>query len=344
MVEGIVVMFFFVISTYRMVNNMFVKPYKIINIDIEDYIVRLIDTNGPNIASIKLIEERVIPFGLIENGKIIDEIGFFEYMKELVKELGIKHRHVRFYVPNSLVIMRQVEFPADLRDKDIHDFFRVEIGKSLHLPFKNPVFDVHYNENVRLENEIRTGTFFAAPREEMVKYTEILADVSLKPIAADVLALGIYRYFYHVTKVNREKVYLFVELNATSINLSIFRNHELEFLRFQNLDLHLKNSGDLGELVFKEDADFVTGILEDQISELERIMNFYRFSIQKGDKMVDEIVLLGDHPELKGFYQKVNERFDIQVQLLKGVLLEKKDKEVDPKYIPALGLALKEVQ
>ncbi|WP_026906457.1 type IV pilus biogenesis protein PilM [Paucisalibacillus globulus] len=323
---------------------MFGRPTKVINIDIEDYVMRLIESNGSNnISSIKIMEERVIPYGLIENGKIIDEIGFFEYMKDLVKELVIKHRHVRFYVPNSLVIMRQVEFPADLRDKDIHDFFKVEIGKSLHLPFKNPVFDVHYNENVRLENDIRMGTFFAAPREELVKYTEILADVSLKPVAADVLALGIYRYFHHTTKVNREKVYLFVELNATSINLSIFRNHDIEFLRFQNLDLHLINRGETGELVFKEDADFVTGILEDQISELERIMNFYRFSIQKGEKMVDEIILLGDHPELKSFYQKVNERFEIPVQLLKGVLLEKKDKEVESKYIPALGLALKEI-
>ncbi|WP_188385165.1 type IV pilus biogenesis protein PilM [Ornithinibacillus halotolerans] len=313
------------------------------NIDLEDYIIRLIETNSTNISSIKLMAERLIPAGMIENGKIIDEIGFYEFMKELVKELGIKNRHVRFYVPNSLVIMRHVEFPSDLRDKDINEYFKVEIGKSLHLPFKDPVFDVHYAENVRLEQENRSGTFFAAPREEMVKYTEILADVSLKPIAADVLALGVYRYFHHTMKVNREKVYLFVELNATSINLSIFRNHNIEFLRFENLDLHV-DSEKTDKLTFKEDDVYILGILDDQVAELERIMNFYRFSIQKGEKMVDEIVLLGDHPYLVAFYQRVGERFNLPVQILKGIQLEKKDKEIETKYIPLLGLALKEVQ
>lgn len=59
-----------------MVSRMFGKPNKIINIVIEDYVIRLVETNNSNISSIKVIHEKPIPSGLIENGKIMDEIGF----------------------------------------------------------------------------------------------------------------------------------------------------------------------------------------------------------------------------------------------------------------------------
>ncbi|MBC5637460.1 pilus assembly protein PilM [Ornithinibacillus sp. BX22] len=329
---------------------MFGKPNKIINIVIEDYVIRLVETNNSNISSIKVIHEKPIPSGLIENGKIMDEIGFFEFMKNLVKELGIKNRHVRFFVPNPLVIMRQVEIPVDLRDKDITEYFRVEIGKSIHLPFKDPVFDIHYlpfqdyfDTN---KEEVLTGTFFAAPRDEMMKYTEIFDDASLKPINADVEALGVYRYFHHVNRIDRDKVYLFIKLDVTSFNISIFKRHQLEFLRYQNLDLHLNYASIEEESTrmkweYQESDEQVEDVIENQVIELERIMNFYQFSMKKGEEKIDELIIIGDNPYLPVFYQKVNNRFEIPTNRLKGVVSQKSDKEIEPQFIPALGLALK---
>ncbi|MFD2046322.1 type IV pilus biogenesis protein PilM [Ornithinibacillus salinisoli] len=329
---------------------MFGKPAKVINLVIEDYVIRMVEINGSNISSIK-IKEKAIPFGLIENGKILDEIGFFEFMKKFVKEFGVKNRHVRFYVPNSLVIMRQVKFPMNLRDKEIDEYFREEIGKSLHLPFKDPVFDVHYlplnGEGIESEDELLPATLFAAPKEEMMKYTEIFDDVSLKPVAADVEALGVYRYFYHMNNVHRNHVYIIIELDVTSFNISIFKRHQLEFLRYQTLDLHLVDSSskyeNLGKIKWKyeEDEKDVRGVVEDQIVELERIMNFYRFSMKKGEEMVNELIILGDHPFIDEFYQSAENHFDIPTRLLGSVISSVEDKEIGPQFIPALGLALK---
>ena len=297
-------------------------------------VVRLIENVGKDISAIKLLIEKPLPLGLIENGKIIDEIGFYYYLSELFKELGIKKRYVRFYVPNSLIIMREIEFPSNLKDKEIKEYIQEEIGKSIHLPFKEPVFDVHYErpdgETFDNRDEMQKGMLFAAPQDEMLKYTEILDDVSLKPIVADVEPIGIYRYFHHIYEVDVNKVYMFVQLNVNSINLSIFHNNQLDFIRYQNLDVELKGwhiNQEIEEITweYEESETDLIGILEDQIVELERIMNFYRFSIKKGELAVNEMVVLGDHPLLEVFYKKLSSHFDIPTTLLNGYVTKEKD-------------------
>ncbi|RDW21567.1 type IV pilus biogenesis protein PilM [Oceanobacillus chungangensis] len=330
------------------------KSKKVINIVIEDYVLRIVETSGHNISSIKMVYEKPLPAGIIVHGKVADEIQFYNYMRDLVKELGLKNRLVRFYVPDSLVIMRQVEFPAHLKNKkEIKEYFGLEIGKSIHLPFKKPILDIHYlpyetstpsRDGIEGLNEISQGTLFAASEEVMKKYTEIFVDVSLKPIVADLKAFGVYRYFQHMQEVNIGKAYLFVELNLTSIHLNIFRNHQLEFLRFQDLDLILKgwqSSGQTDDSIswqFEDEESVIKGIVDDQILELERIMNFYRFSLHKGEESVTDIVIIGDHPYKQDFYQKMKSQIDLPINLLQNH--ETKAKEISSFYIPALGLAL----
>lgn len=338
---------------FRMVKNMFGKPKKYINIVIEDYAIRILENSGKNISSVKKMKEKPLPLGLIENGKIKDEIGFYEFMKETVKEFGIKHRHTRFYVPNSLIIMRQFEFPANLKGKEIKEYVRDEIGKSIHLPFKEPVFDVHYlpepSHHVDKKTEIKEmqqATLFAAPKEEMQKYTEIFADVSLKPIAADVEALGVYRLYHHLYETNPKDVYLFAKFNVNSIDISIFHQNQLEFLRYQILDLQLKGwkiQEETKEIdwLYEENETQLLGIVEDTMLEMERVMNFYQFSIKKGEHRITEIIVLGDHPLINHFYDRVKQQFDISTIKLKGYVSRASDKEIEQQYIPALGLALK---
>src|SRR5699024_6531568 len=287
----------------------FMKSKKTVNIVIDDYVIRMAESSGEELSTVKLIKEEPLPSGLIEYGKIIDEIQFYEFMKNIVQKWGIKNKQVRFYVPSSLVIMRPVEFPAHIEEEKIKEYFMIEIGESIHLPFKNPIFDIHslsllpnYTTDDEFpKEEKRPGTLFAVPEDEIVKYTEIFADVSLKPIAADVKELGIYRYFNQIDHVDREKSYLFFECNLTSINLSIFHNHQLEFLRYQQLNLETENwSTSLEEndrlyWSYHGNEEQKIGAIEDQINELERIMNFYRYSLHNGEREITKMIILGDY-------------------------------------------------
>src|SRR5690625_1960083 len=120
----------------------FGRSKRVVNMVIEDYVIRMIENNGQTLSSMKQVKEKIIPKNVIKDGKIIDELQFFVFMKSLVREWKIKHRHVRFYVPQSLVILRELEIPEEVEKEDIKQYITMEIGNTIHFPFQLPVFDL----------------------------------------------------------------------------------------------------------------------------------------------------------------------------------------------------------
>ena len=325
----------------------FRKHRKFLNLDLTDYVIRIVEA-GTDLGTVKLCEEKILPSGLIQHGKIIDEIGFYEYMKEFVKELGVKKRQLRFNVPSSLVIMRQVDIPANLSEKKEQlNYIEGELGRSIHLPFQEPIIDIPLGETTKsIENETQPITFFAAPRKELQKYTEVFIDASLRPHLADIGILSNYRYFHHTHSASRHQVYLIMEFNLLSINLGIFERDQIEFIRYQDLDLNVisKHDEEKNQVnwSYEDEEIYVKGIIFDQVTELERIMNFYRYSLHKGDKSVTDIVLLGDNPYMEEVFEEMKSRYpDMDITLLDHQRSARDDKRMGRAYIPALGLALR---
>ncbi|WLV24116.1 pilus assembly protein PilM [Aciduricibacillus chroicocephali] len=322
------------------------KSSRMANIVIDDYVVRIVENKGSTLDSVQMLAERPLEPGLIENGKIVDEIGFYEFMKTLVKECGLKSCDCRFNVPNSLVIMRRVEFPAELEGEAVKDHFLMEVGNTIHLPFERPVLDVHIHEEF-VEGDKQVGTLFAASEEEVIKYATTLEDCGLRPVAADVQPLGVYRYFLQSDRLNPSRVSLFFELNLTGTNLSIFHENRIEFMRFQQIDIRMEDWTYDTKYTkwinwsYQSDETNLIGMMEDQISELDRVMNFYRFSQHGGSKQVEEIIITGDSPDLHTFVRKIENRFDLPVVHLEKIMTEADEEPVGASFIPALGLALK---
>lgn len=320
----------------------FGKSKRVVNIVIDDYIIRMVENNGKDFASIKNSAEKTLPANTIENGKIIDELKFFDFLKDVVQEWGIKNRQVRFYVPHELIIMREIDLPEKVKKSELKQYITLEIGNTIHFPFKNPVFDLYDTSKAENENKI---TVLAAPEEEIIKYTEIFADVKLEPIAVDVQPLGIYRYYLTETNgMNIDKVNLFLELNLTSSNISIFHQHKLEFLRYQSLNVMIQDwqpdETDNGvRWTFTGDETNLQGEIEDHLNELDRLMNFYRFSIHQGERAVTDIILLGDYPRLEDVKARIQNRYNLPVTILTAKANE--NEQLSSVYIPALGLALK---
>lgn len=320
------------------------KPKRVANIMIDDYVVRIAENKDHDLATIRLLEERELPRDLIQHGKIIDELGFYQFMKELVHYWKLKHREVRFYVPNPLVIMRHVDIPIELETEAINTYFMEEVGRSIHFPFSPPLLDVfvpNMNQE-QTEQETKKGILFAAPEEEILKYIGVFEDVGWTPTAIDIQPLGVFRYFHHQYKAQREKVYLLFECNLLSTNISIFYRHSPEFIRFQQLDLQradwqadTKYSNDLN-WSFVPAVERWNRVMEDELTELQRIIDFYRYSLYKGEKTVDAIILYGDMPHLSSIAEKIKAYVSIPVTILQGNV-----ENENIAFVPVLGLALK---
>ncbi|MBU8905046.1 type IV pilus biogenesis protein PilM [Desertibacillus haloalkaliphilus] len=321
---------------------------KTISLTINDYVVRMVENKNHTLPGVVRTRERELPAGIVENGKVVDELAFVGMIESCVRDWGIKNRPVQFFVPDSTVIMKKVEVPLDVADDEVNGYIMMELGSSIHLPFSNPVLDVHVLPAVEGQ-DVREGFLFAAPEDEVLTYTELLDEAKLKPIAADVTALALYRYFYQQDIAATKSNYLFAKFDLTTVNISIFSEHHPEFIRHQTLDLgndawtssYQQETKQLSWR-YKGNEEEIWSKLDDQLQEIERILNFYRYSMHQGNKQVTNIIVTGDHPYLTGIKEQLAERVEIPVSITEA-------KETDGKqsfsqgFIATIGLSLKEV-
>ncbi|MGO4888576.1 type IV pilus biogenesis protein PilM [Anaerobacillus sp. MEB173] len=322
------------------------KPNKkIVSLALNDYVIRMVENHTHTIAGVKRWKEKRLPDGVIVNGKIVDDAALVQFLKECVIEWGIKKRPILFYVPDSTVIMRKVEIPTNIPEEEINGHFMLELGTSLHLPFQNPILDV-YPFPLEEGKRTRAGVLFAAPEDEVLKYSDVLEEAKLEPVAADISALGLYRYFYESDLAMRGQNYLFAQFDIHTVSISIFSNHCPEFLRFEALTTedndHWTSQQTIeGELRWKYNGDMETmwGQIHDQHLEIERMLNFYKFSMHQGNKEVNQVIITGDHPYLEDIQQRLDGIIGIPV----SILPKHDDLHVSRPFIPVVGLSLKEV-
>ncbi len=125
-------------------------------------------------------------------------------LEECVDEWKIRNRKVRFLIPESLVIIRKVMIPAEIKDDEINGYLYLELGTSIHLPFEEPVFDAVVLSE---ENDKKEILLFAAPEENVLEYSQLFSDVKLHPIQAEVSPLALYRLYEHLRSSARGRTF-----------------------------------------------------------------------------------------------------------------------------------------
>jgi type IV pilus assembly protein PilM len=307
----------------------FFKPrHKVANMVIKDHAIRYAEVKPHDPFFVHKWGERELPKGLIHDGKINDRETLELILEECVSEWKLKRRRVRFIVPDPVVVIRQISLPNDLEEDEIRGYLFMELGTTIHLPFEDPVFDYFIFEKTKEKLSI---LLFAAPEQIVMSYAQLLEDVKLRPIAADVSALCIYRLFYAAEQIRKEDHLLIVQMDESAVNVSAFYNHTPVFMRqllFESLD----------EKTGTNHIEDMLRPLEDVYKEIERVMNFYRFSIHQGNEQITRILLTGDHPYLLPIHKAMQERFDVPVERLSESLAT----VIDHRYHLAWGLGLKE--
>jgi type IV pilus assembly protein PilM len=308
--------------------NFFQLRHKVANLVIKDHVIRYVELKPHDPFSIQKWGERELPSGIIYDGKIVDHDTLKLILEECVIEWKLKHRRVRFIVPDSVVVIRKIPLPNDLEEDEIRGYLFMELGTTIHLPFEDPVFDYVILEKTKEKLSI---LMFAAPEQTVISYAELLEDVKLRPVAADVSPLCTYRLFYEADQVKKDDHVLIVQIDESAVNVSAFYDHKPFFMRhllIEPLD-EKKETTDMEELLRP---------LEDVYKEIERMLNFYRFTIHQGNEQIARILLTGDHPYLRYIHETMQERFEVPVECLSKEV----GNLIDTRYHLAWGLGLKE--
>lgn len=319
------------------------KKQKRTAIILKDHVIRYVDSRRPSLDEVKSYSERFLPPGIIEDGKIVERDILLTILDECIDRWNINKREIQFCVPDSSVVIRNISVPKTVERNRIHIHLFMEIGESIHLPFEDPIFDYH----IIGENEKEYRILIIASREKIVyEFNDLFEELSLRPNAADILPLSIYRLLYILNKVQQDEHVLLVQYDISSLNLTVFHNHFPLFSRYfpaSNDVEKMKSKTEDGteRLIWVVEVEEIKKQAEELIREVGRVMDYYRFSVQKGRAGITKIIIVGDHPELRQVIRTCKEKMDIPIDDLNDL-----EKEGFPHYYyDVLGLMLKkEVQ
>ncbi|WP_195572207.1 type IV pilus biogenesis protein PilM [Paenibacillus sp. 1001270B_150601_E10] len=323
---------------------------KMVSLVIKDHVIRYIDAKRPSLYGATAFGEIYLPSGMVQDGRIAEPERFRTLLKESVQKWKLKDREVQFIVPDSVVIVRKLEIPAEIPDEEIKGYLYLELGTSIHLPFDDPVFDIDYIERHEDKHEI---LLFAAPEQVVKEYAQMLTSAGLKPAAADVSSLAVYRLLYKVNdRLDQEQdaaaPMLSIQFDLQTVMVSIIHKHKVMLLRQFKMNLSIDNwereLNKRGVLtpVWTGDESYLNYEINVMISEIQRVISFYRSVTHQHEDEIDKIILTGDYPYLDDLALTMQESFGKLPITFSKELFETQSKDlIEPKYYLALGLALK---
>ncbi|WP_318508195.1 type IV pilus biogenesis protein PilM [Bacillus sp. T3] len=283
----------------------------------------------------------------MKEGKIIDQNTLAVILDQCIDAWKIRRRKVRFLAPDAYVTIRKVPIPTDVHDDEIKGYLYLEMGASIHLPFEDPVFDYLVLPHEEDKKEI---LLFAANRQYVMQYSQLLTSLKLFPDAVDLSSLALYRLYDRVRSKKADEKILVLQFDLDLVVMSIFENIIPAFMRHYYLhyheddwDIQMGRSG-FQQLSFVGDQDELKEQFDEAFKEINKLIDFYQFSLHQGKTEIHKIVLTGDHPLLEEICQALKVVLDINVELLDLNELEtSKNRPLPRSHYLALGLALKEV-
>ncbi|WLR46125.1 hypothetical protein LC065_10940 [Halobacillus litoralis] len=256
-----------------------------------------------------------------------------------IENKGWSNKRLYFTVPDHSVVVRPYEVPVHLKNDEIKGYLYMQLGETLHLPFDDPAFDY----SVLSENEEKKKLLlFAFPEEQIRVLDQVFRGAKLKTKAADISALSIYRLYEYLDLTVDGEHLLLIDWNLDGCVLTVFNEHLPAFINHTRSPLPMTLwKRENGCYLWQGDEEGPTEFTYDQVNEVERIMDFYKFSVMNGEASVSKVLLTGDWPENERVRELLEER-GIQVAALKDadVFLDA-DQSSSVEYMDAIGLSIK---
>lgn len=287
----------------------------------------------------KVLEKNEILFDteIIHEGKMINPSLLESRLNALVIEKKWKNAQASILLPNDFVIVREEKIPAQLTPSEIKAYMSLHIGQLIRSPFKETRF--HF-EVLEVGDTEQTVLLMLYPKDVIMQYESLLQNVSLKLNEADISSLCLYRILQQQTEQepNSEKHVMVLQCSPVDNTIMVFHKDLPKFSRQSRLAhaADLWDIGSDGELTLRYGDDSLEEAISDALDVLERLFEFYRYSVMNGQGGVTEIVLTGDFPDLERLRERLNQRFVQPIHTLQV------NEDIASKYLTLYGLALKE--
>ncbi|QTM99964.1 hypothetical protein ERJ70_12080 [Sediminibacillus dalangtanensis] len=317
---------------------MFQKNKKQVNLIIKDQAIRYMVTNQPTLTGVIDYGEIQLDVGIIMDGKVSDPEGFAAALHMLVSNKKWKNKPLSFCVPDASVTIREHLVPKQLKKTEIKSYINMELEESIRLPFSDPVFDFVV---IGEEQEQVKILLFAYPKERINEYLHAFKQAGLLPVVADLSSLSLYRLYNELGYAEEGDHLLLAQWGRDSAVLTAFNENKPVFTRQIKSVLPQDSwqfSQEAKEITWQGSQNEIAESIDEQLTLLERFLDFYQYSVMDGEKQINKLLLCGDFPFLTKVEIYVKENYRMPIVTIDE--LEEKI-QVPGKFADVLGLSIK---
>lgn len=347
------------------------KPRNVVAFEIGSKYIKIVEGKySKDKLSVYKMAQVETPMASIEDGAIIDERALVNTLQVAINQLGIKSKDAVVTSNSTSIIDREIIIPA-VDESEMESVIKYEIQQ--YLPINLDEYIVEYvviDKLVDSEGPKLKVNVISYPKDIVNGYYKLIKSLGLNPYVLDVTYNSLKKIVNHTGMIKnggQTGTVAFVDMGATSINVTIFKRGQLDFTRIiksggetidqalsSRLDMSIKSTEsmkmDKGNLLDIQDDDEINVIIketvDEMIGELEQIL---QFASNKNGENVDEVVIYGGASKLRGL--------DVYMQrkLLKSIkrvfTLERIDistsampKEPIGEYLNAIGAVIRQSQ
>ncbi|RKD23891.1 hypothetical protein BEP19_05545 [Ammoniphilus oxalaticus] len=334
------------------------KNKRTVGLEIKDTIIKLVELErtGEDVQ-IKKFYSEPIPAGVVTAGQIVDQDHFFEILFLMKEKTGLKNQSIHLAIDCQQVLLRPLQI-SNAPKKELRKAIELEIENQIQPPFDEYVFDFS------ILNDVETGDgeerlelmLVIAPKAYITSYVDLLRELDLNPKSVDLGPLSVVRALRANEAWALDRTFMIINVGDKSTEVSIVHDRVLKMVRSFALDVHAflydsdHSTTDARDFVeIQEQRSMIQSFANEMGGELERIINFYLYTLNNRDQQIAQVILVGEITNLHELADYLSIRLNLQV-LVEGIReqyiapsLRDQFGPQSPSFVVPFGLALKDV-
>lgn len=350
-----------------------------LGIEITDTHIKLCELSSKSKKNISVKHAASVELapGTMNDGRVQNEGQLVLAFRKVLDEYDWSTRHVHFAIPSQSVMVRFLKMP-NVSHKALTKLVDFEIKNNIHLPFDDPIYDFVKMETQdapepkkqtqsavfqaqweaaaareSTEEPVSTNTcdvmLTAASKELLQQYIGIFKEMDLKLASIEIKSFSLNRLQQRCLQLPPEDLILLADVNGTNCDLTIVRKGVIQITRnvsvsFLEQPMHQIDTLDRMFADFTPQKANYDGSFNDLAGELERLINFYRYTLNNREADFRHLLVTGDIPMLDELMQYLNVRMNMNVSQLNWNGLQISDSMNDwnlSNYAVPLGLCLR---
>lgn len=276
---------------------------KVIGIELTDDQLKLVQISKKRRQSIVThyaVEN--IPAGLIQNGMIQNVDKLRQILKTVKRQLKIGHRKINLAINSPNILLRPLQMPK-VDKKLLAKAIEMEITNNIQLPFQQFTYDYALIPERETTSEFETEgskqelMLVIASKEMLESYVALFKTVNFEVVNIDLAPISFLRILELEHKNSMEQLFIGINLHPHFAEISIFSDTVLRLSR--NVSFNLQSyviADQLEHSIDNTETYNYEAYSSDLVREVERILNFFRYTLNHREQQLDKIVLTGNLP------------------------------------------------